>query len=78
VAEESGGKYLVKANLAQSEANRNFVALAPIYADLDGKMALIGRVRMIGNSSQSDLRIPVPRKPQRVLINANYDVLARK
>jgi len=78
LAEESGGKYLVKANLAQSEVNRNFVALVPIYADLDGKMSLIGRVRMIGNSSQSDLKIPLPRKPKRVLINANYDVLARK
>ena len=53
-AEESGGKYLVKANLAQSEVNRNFVALVPIYADLDGKMSLIGRVRMVGNSRIRD------------------------
>ena len=41
-------------------------------------MALIGRVRMIGSSSLSDLKIPVPRKPKRVLINANYDALARQ
>src|SRR5262249_21879423 len=78
VAEESGGNYLVKANLTQSEVNASFIGLVPIYAEMDGRTLLIGRARITGNSSLSDLKLRVPRKPKRVLINANYDVLARK
>ena len=78
VSPESNGSYLIKANLTQSEVNRNFVALVPIYADLDGKIGLVGRVRMIGSSSLNDLKLPLPKKPKRVLINSNYDVLSRK
>ena|SRR5437868_13682964 len=77
-AEESGGNYLVKANLTQSEANPSFIGLAPIYAEMDGRTLLIGRARITGNSTLSDLKLRVPRKPKRVLINANDDVLARK
>ena len=75
---ESAGSYLVTASLTQSEVNPNFVALVPIYAELDGRTALLGRVRMIGSKTLSDLKLPVPKKPKRVLINANYDVLSRK
>src|SRR4051812_17808625 len=64
VAEEPGGNSLINANLTQSEVNRNFVALVPIYAELDGRIALIGRVRMIGSSSSSDLKLRVPKKPR--------------
>jgi hypothetical protein len=78
VAAQPNGSYLVKANLAQSDVNQNFVALASIYADLDGKIGLLGRVRMIGSSNLNDLKLPLPNKPKRVLINANYDVLSRK
>jgi hypothetical protein len=77
-APEQSGGYLIKANLTQSEVSPNFAALVPIYADLDGKIGLVGRVRMIGSSSLSDLKLRVPKKPKRVLINANYDVLSRK
>jgi hypothetical protein len=78
VAAQPNGSYLVKANLAQSEVNQNFVALVPIYADLDGKIGLLGRVRMMGSTNLNDLKLPLPKKPKRVLINANYDVLSRK
>jgi hypothetical protein len=77
-APEPNGSYLIKANLTQSEVSPNFAALVPIYADLDGRIGLLGRVRMIGSSSLSDLKLRVPKKPKRVLINANYDVLSRK
>jgi hypothetical protein len=75
---EPNGSYLIKANLTQSEVSPNFAALAPIYADQEGKIALVGRVRMLGSSSLSDLKLRVPKKPKRVLIKANYDVLSRK
>jgi len=78
VTEESGGNYRVKCSLMQSEVSPAFIALVPIYAEMDGRILLIGRVRMIGSSSLSDLKLSVPKKPKRVLINANYDVLARK
>jgi hypothetical protein len=78
LAEESGGNWVVKCNLTQAEVNKAFVAFVPVYADLDGKVVLIGRVRMIGSSSLSGLKLNVPKKPKRVLINANYDVLAAK
>ena len=78
VAAQPNGSYLVKANLAQSDVNQNFVALASIYADLDGKIGLLGRVRMIGSSNLNDLKLPLPKKPKRVLIKCSLFIITNK
>jgi len=33
-------------------------------------------VNMFGSSTTDEIKVPLPQKPKRVLINANYDVLA--
>jgi hypothetical protein len=49
----------------------------PIYLDLDGsKIVRLGDVKMFGSSTSDEIKVPLPQKPKRVLINANYDVLA--
>jgi hypothetical protein len=48
--------------------------LVPIYADFDGQVARLGMVRMNG-SSTFPLQIELPKKPRRVMLNYNHDVL---
>ncbi|MCU1338646.1 MAG: Aminopeptidase N-like protein [Bryobacterales bacterium] len=76
---EADGKVRLKASLAQSEVSDTFRMAVPIYLELDGgRIARLGTVVMKGNSTNSNLDIVLPQKPKRVMINQNYDVLARK
>lgn len=74
VTPAENGKFLLKATLAQSDVPNDFVMIVPLYLDFDGRPARAAQARLVGNSS-----IPVqtllPKKPRRVLINANHDVL---
>jgi hypothetical protein len=72
------GKFVVKGSLTQSEVGPNFGALVPIYADFEGRPVLIGRIRMVGSSTLPEMTFKLPEKPRRILINARYDILARK
>ncbi|MBI1789105.1 MAG: carboxypeptidase regulatory-like domain-containing protein [Acidobacteria bacterium] len=78
IADAADGKVLVTAQIAQSEVGDGFRMLVPVYAEFDGKPIFLGRVRIQGNSTLPDIKITLPKKPKRVLINANYDVLAAK
>ena len=51
--------------------------IVPIYVDFDGQMGRLGTVRIVGNTSLSNLQLKLPKKPQRLLINAYHDVLSR-
>ena len=72
---ESDGKVLLKGALTQSEVTPDFVMQVPLYVDLDGQLARIGSIRMVGNSTNDKLEVKLPKKPKRVLINAYHDVL---
>jgi hypothetical protein len=74
----AAGKFTLKASLVQSEVGPNFVSLVPIYADFDGRVIMIARIRIMGNSTVPEITLDLPQKPKRVLINARYDVLSRK
>jgi len=69
------GKCLLKASLTQSDVDPNFVTLVPIYADFDGKIARLGTVRMVGNTTKDAIQVMLPSKPRRVTINAYHDIL---
>jgi hypothetical protein len=71
----SDGKCLLKATLTQSEVDPTFVTLVPIYAEFDGKLARLGTVRMVGNTTADKIQVMLPSRPKRVLINAYHDVL---
>jgi hypothetical protein len=48
----------------------------PIYFDFDGHVVRAGEVALLGNATSSELKLRLPKKPKRVLLNANHDVLA--
>jgi len=70
------GKWLLKASLTQSEVDPAFVSLVPIYGDFEGGAPVrLGVIHITGNSTLDKIQVLLPKKPKRVLINANHDVL---
>ena len=71
-----GGKVQFKGKLTQSGVSPAFVMRVPLYFDIDGRVVRAGLVRLEGSTTSAELTIPLPKKPRRVLIDANHDVLA--
>jgi hypothetical protein len=74
VAEQPGGKWLLKGSIAQSEVGPEFLMAVPVYADFDGQLVRLGAAGIAGNSSAA-INVLLPKKPKRVLVNARHDVL---
>jgi len=72
-----GGKVQFTGKLTQDGVSENFVMKVPVYFDFDGKLMRAGMATLNGNSS-FDIKVELPRKPKRVLINGHHDVLARE
>jgi hypothetical protein len=53
-----------------------FKMIVPLYVDFEGRPVQLGQVRIAGNSSTKEFRLPLPKRPKRVLLNAEHDVLA--
>ncbi|HLK66571.1 MAG TPA: carboxypeptidase regulatory-like domain-containing protein [Bryobacteraceae bacterium] len=75
VTAESDGKWLLNGNLTQSDVPDKFVMPVPVYADFDGKMLRLGQVKIVGNTTVTDIKVKLPEKPRKVAINALHDVL---
>src|SRR6266545_3041382 len=74
---QDGGKCLLTFKITQSDVSQGFKMPVPIYLELDGsKIVRLGDVKMFGSSTSDEIKVTLPQKPKRVLINANYDVLA--
>jgi hypothetical protein len=74
---QEDGKCLLTFKVTQSDVSAGFMTPAPIYIDFDGsKPVRLGEVKMFGSSTSDEYKVTLPQKPKRVLINANYDVLA--
>jgi hypothetical protein len=43
---------------------------------INSNIVRLGEVKMFGSATSNEIKVPLPQKPKRVLINANYDVLA--
>jgi hypothetical protein len=72
---QADGKVLLKAALTQSEVTPDFVMPVPLYLDFDGQIVRLGSARMVGNTTNDKLDTILPKKPKRVFLNANHDVL---
>lgn len=70
------GKTLLTGSIAQSGVSPNFAMRVPIYLDFDGKPTRLANLAIVGNSSTQEFKVPLPKKPKRVLLNAHQDVLA--
>ena len=70
------GKVRLSAKLTESDVAADFVMRVPIYLDFDGRVVRVGLVLMRGNMTSPEIVLDLPKRPKRVLLNANHDVLA--
>jgi hypothetical protein len=70
------GKVRFTGKLTQSDVSADFVMRVPIYMDFDGSVIRVGSVALRGNMTAPEIVANMPKKPKRVLLNANHDVLA--
>jgi hypothetical protein len=70
------GKTLLTGKITQSGVSDNFVMPVPVYVEFDFQPQKIGSTALRGSRTSSEFKVMLPKKPKRVLINANHDVLA--
>jgi hypothetical protein len=73
---EPDGKVMLKLTVSQSSVSERFKMLVPIYMDFDGKWVRLGLVNLTGNTTAAELKVRLPQRPKRVVLNAFHDVLA--
>ena len=73
---EENGKTVLKFTIEQGDVSPAFKMVVPIYVDFGGKPIQLAQIRLVGSTTTKELRIPLPSRPKRVLLNAAHDVLA--
>ena len=48
----------------------------PLYLEFDSRPIQVCRLALIGSTSSKEFRIALPKRPKRVLSNAEQDILA--
>jgi hypothetical protein len=76
IAPSDEGKVALTGKVTQSGVSQNFLMAVPIYVDFDGNLFRLGSATLQGNQTSKEFKITLPKKPKRVLLNANHDVLA--
>jgi len=76
LVDADGGKTLLTMKITQEGVGPLFKMRVPVYLDYDGKPAKLGTVPMTGSSTSDELKITLVKRPRRVLLNANDDILA--
>jgi hypothetical protein len=77
LSNEPDGKVLLTATIAQSGVDNNFRMRMPIYVDFGQGPLKAANIAVGGNSTTSEIKIHLPKRPKKVLLNYNYDVLAQ-
>jgi hypothetical protein len=72
------GKTVLKLKVTQGDVGPNFKMPVGVYVDYDGKLVRLGLVPVTGSATSPEATVNLARKPARVVLNANYDVLAYK
>jgi hypothetical protein len=70
------GKFRFTGKMTQSDVSPEFVMRVPIYFDFDGRPVRAGSSVLKGNMTTAEFSVDLPKKPRRVTLNANHDVLA--
>ena len=71
-----GGKFLVQAEITQSEVDQNFAMLVPIYADYGLGMVRLTQAAIVGNSTKT-YKFKLDRQPKKIALNAYKEILER-
>ncbi|HKG20388.1 MAG TPA: carboxypeptidase regulatory-like domain-containing protein [Blastocatellia bacterium] len=74
--DEADGKAVLVGKVTQSNVDDAFKMRVPLYADIDGKVRRLGVLSLFGNSSTEEFRVPLPKKPRKVMLNYYEDVLS--
>ena len=74
-----GGKYKLTGSVTQSGVSDNFAMPVPLYVHFDKTQYVrLGATVIVGNATKPlDVEIALPKKPVKLSINANHDILAR-
>ncbi len=70
------GKVRLAMKITESDVSPDFVMRVPIYLDFDGRIIKAGSTVLRGNMTTQEISIDLPKRPKRVLLSANHDVLA--
>jgi hypothetical protein len=71
----SGDAWVLSGKYSQAGVPKGFRMPSWLYLDFDGNLIRVGMLLVDGESSK-EISIKLPKKPKRVLLNANHDVLA--
>jgi aminopeptidase N len=71
---EADGQISFNGKLTQSEVSARFATMLPVYMDFDGRAVRVLTVPVVGSATR-EFSVKLPKKPKRVLLNVNYDVL---
>ena len=73
------GKFHITGSMQQAEVPEDFRALVPIYVEFDkGQVFKIAQIPMIGPTGRDvDFEVRLPKRPNKISINAMHDVLAK-
>jgi aminopeptidase N len=74
-----GAEYHITGKITQEGVSPTFRALVPVYVEFEkGEKARVGMVPLMGDTSKPvDLKLQLPKKPKRALVNGRGEVLAR-
>ena len=61
--------------LTQSDVSATFLIRVPLYMEFDGKPMRVADIAINGSTTR-EFKLRLPKKPMRVLLNVNDDVLA--
>jgi hypothetical protein len=76
LAPAENGKVILTATVTQSDVSAGFKMRVPLYAEFDGRMMRLGWVPVEGSTTTKEFKVKLPKKPKKVVLCANYDVLA--
>ena len=69
------GKVVFAGKLTQSDVSAGFKMRVPVYGEFDGHMVRLLAIGVGGNSTTAEVKVVLPKKPKKVVLNAFYDVL---
>jgi hypothetical protein len=72
---DENGQTLLIGKLTQSDVSPGFAMRVPLYVEFEGRPVFAGSFPIVGNTAR-EVRVLLPKKPKRVLLNYRYDVLA--
>jgi len=70
------GKVWLTGKVTQSDVSPGFRMRVPVYMEIDEGIFRLGSVVVAGSATGPEFKIVLPRKPKRVLLNANHDILS--